>query len=169
MDLRSRLRPVLRLAGLAAMLAALCGPAPAQDFAQAQPRPPSAAPAAQMPLPPRAVAQKSFQRSDLVSGARRYERHLRREVFPAAPPLDKVRRDAAQAMQRNDPRTAAELYASLAMADPQDAATWLRLARALSAIKPGEGKTPLPSPTTRWPPPISPIAAPVHAQRKVSP
>lgn len=112
------------------------------QLAQVQ-RPPAPVPSAtpaqpQTPLPPRPASLKTFQRGDLIAGQRRYERQLRREVSAPSQPLDKVRRDAAQAMQRNDARAAAELYASLAVAQAQDAGVWLRLARALAAIKPNE-------------------------------
>ncbi|MFS8037068.1 alpha-2-macroglobulin [Xanthobacter sp. AM11] len=143
MDLRRRLLSLSLFAGLclgAAMPAAAQDAAAeaARDYAQAQR--PALAPAAQTPLPPRPAGLKTFQRSDLVSGARRYERLLRREATVPAPPLDRARRDAAQAFQRNDARTAAELYAGLAVAEPQDAGVWLRLARALNAIKPNENE-----------------------------
>lgn len=142
MDLRRRLRNLSRI-----FTAAMCAITFATAFAGGvalaqQPRPAApAAPAAQAPatpLPPRAASQKTFQRSDLVSGARRYERFLRREVIPPAAPFDKLRRDAAQAFQRNDARAAAELYAGLALVQAQDPGIWMRLARSLAAIKPND-------------------------------
>ncbi|MEP9355278.1 alpha-2-macroglobulin [Xanthobacter sp. KR7-65] len=141
MDLRRRFQNLSRFAAIALALAVTA--AGTQALGQQQrPQPaqavPLPAPAPATPLPPRAASQKTFQRSDLIAGARRYERLLRREATAPTQPLDKVRRDAAQAMQRNDARAAAELYASLALAQAQDSPTWLRLARALAAIKPGE-------------------------------
>lgn len=93
------------------------------------------------PLPPaRATAQpvapKTFQRADLISAARRYEQTLKRDGTPARPPLDRARRDADGVFGRGDMRAAATQYGSLALAQPQDAGVWLRLARSLAAIKP---------------------------------
>ncbi|WP_234052019.1 MULTISPECIES: alpha-2-macroglobulin [unclassified Xanthobacter] len=131
----------LRVLGASALaLAVASGPA------LAQPRPPAPIPApapattppATAPAPARPAALKSFQRADLVTSAKRYERYLRREVFAPTIPLDRARRDADQAFQRNDARSAAALYGSLALAVPQDAGVWLRLARSLAAIKPTE-------------------------------
>lgn len=111
--------------------------AAAPAFAQAQKPPatpaPKPAPATVGPVDP--AGPKTYQRADLVTGAKRYERQLRRDARPPTVPLDRARRDADQAFQRMDARTAAGLYASLAMATPQDAAIWLRLARALGAIR----------------------------------
>ena len=130
--------------GLAVALTAGVALAPvlalAPAFAQqARPQTPAAQPAPAQPatpLPPRAASQKTFQRQDLIAGARRYERLLRREATAPSGPLDKARRDAAQAFQRNDARGAAELYAGLALAQAQDPGIWMRLARSLAAIKP---------------------------------
>ncbi|MFG1242362.1 alpha-2-macroglobulin [Xanthobacter sp. V7C-4] len=132
-------RRLLMLSRIACLAVAVTAPA-TLAFGQV-PRPPATvpggAPSAQPspPVPPRPASLKTFQRSDLVTAARRYERVLRREGSAPSQPLDKVRRDAAQAFQRNDARAAAELYASLAVAQAQDAGVWLRLARSLAAIK----------------------------------
>jgi len=138
----------LLLGGLMAATPALAQTPPAQTLiaqtlAQAQrpvPLPPPAPAAAPSPAPapPQPAAQKTFQRSDLVTGARRYERHLRREVLMPTAPAERIRREAEQALQRNDPRTAATAYSGLVLLAPQDAGAWLRLARALAAIKPNE-------------------------------
>ncbi|WP_238121739.1 MULTISPECIES: alpha-2-macroglobulin family protein [unclassified Xanthobacter] len=106
-------------------------------LAWAQPqRPPVPRPAPATMAPAEPAGAKTFQRSDLVTGARRYERQLRREARPLAVPLERARREADQAFQRNDARSAAAAYAALALATPQDATVWMRLARSLAAIRP---------------------------------
>jgi len=135
MDLCRRLRNFVRVGALAAGLLAAGSSAYGQ---QARPALPANPPTAQAPQPPRPASAKTFQRSDLIAGAKRYERLLKRDTTAPAQPLDKARRDAAQALQRNDFRSAAALYASLAVADPNDAGIWLRLARSLAGIKPNE-------------------------------
>ncbi|WP_454917452.1 alpha-2-macroglobulin family protein [Xanthobacter sediminis] len=135
--------------GLNRALGALCAGTLALALvsppAVAQPRPPTpipapapAAPQPAAPAPARPAALKTFQRADLVTAAKRYERQLRREASAPTGPLDRARRDADQAFQRNDARSAATLYGGLALAAPQDAGVWLRLARALAAIAPKE-------------------------------
>ncbi len=134
--------------GLKGALGVICAGALAFGLApaMAQPKPPAAvstpaaAPQAPAPAPVRPASAKTFQRADLVTGAKRYERQLRREASPPSALLDRVRRDADQALQRGDARSAAALYGSLAVAQPQDAGGWLRLARALAVIKPGENE-----------------------------
>jgi uncharacterized protein YfaS (alpha-2-macroglobulin family) len=109
-----------------------------------QPRPqpaqgaPAPAPAPQAQAPTRPASAKTFQRAELSNTARRYERFLRRGATPPTQPLDKLRRDADAAYQRSDARGAAQLYAAVVVASPDDAASWMRLARALAAIKPTE-------------------------------
>lgn len=113
--------------------AALLGFAASAALAQPAPqRPPARVQAALQPAP-----AKTYQRSDLTSLARRYERQLRREAKPLTQSVDKVQREADQAFQRNDARAAASLYGALAVATPGDARVWMRLATALAAIKPG--------------------------------
>ncbi|MFG1393734.1 alpha-2-macroglobulin family protein [Xanthobacter agilis] len=137
--------------GLNGALGALCAGTLAFGLASAalaQPRPPAPlpAPAANPPAaappvaapPARPATAKTFQRADLVTGAKRYERLLRREATAPTAPLDRARRDADQAFQRNDARSAAALYGGLTLVAPQDAGVWLRLARSLAAIKPNE-------------------------------
>ena len=151
MDLRRRLLNIRRnraplptrfglaFALMASVLTAGAVPGTPAFAQQARPQTPAAQPAPEQPatpLPPRAASQKTFQRQDLIAGARRYERLLRREATAPTGPIDKARRDAAQAFQRNDARAAAELYAGLALVQAQDPAIWMRLARSLAAIKP---------------------------------
>ncbi|MGQ3675206.1 alpha-2-macroglobulin family protein [Xanthobacter sp. TB0139] len=118
---------------------ALAGGAMVASAALAQPQP--------MPVPGRVASaqsapsfQKSFQRDDLIEGARRYERQLGRTTSELLTAYDTTRRAAENAMKQRDPRTAATLYANLAMARPQESAAWLSLARALAAITPREGE-----------------------------
>ncbi len=122
------------LAG-AALIALAAVPALAQPQRPVAPaaQAPAAAPAT--PLPPRPAAVKTFQRPDLITESRRYERELQRTAKAPSGPLDRARRDADQAFQRGDARSAAALYGALAVAVPQEFNVWMRLARALGAIK----------------------------------
>ncbi len=93
---------------------------------------PAATPAAQ-PVQP---LLKTYSRPDLVEASRKLEAQLRRGQKPLAKPAAQLRRDADAALARGDARGAADLYAQLAAASPADSGLWLRLARALVAIKP---------------------------------
>ncbi|MBS7541351.1 alpha-2-macroglobulin family protein [Ancylobacter lacus] len=106
--------------------------APAPTPAAAPAANPAANPAAQ-PVQPRL---KTYSRPDLVEAARKLEAQLRRAQKPLPKPAAQLRRDADAALARGDARGAADLYAQLAAATPADSGLWLRLARALVAIKP---------------------------------
>lgn len=125
-------------AGLAAAVVLAAAPLSAQPQRPVPAPAPAPAAAPATPLPPRPAALKTFQRPDLVTGARRYERQLARDAKPLTQPADRARRDADAAFQRMDARGAAALYAALASATPQDFQVWMRLARSLSAIKPND-------------------------------
>uniref|UniRef100_UPI0032B60CD2 alpha-2-macroglobulin n=1 Tax=Xanthobacter sp. KR7-225 TaxID=3156613 RepID=UPI0032B60CD2 len=132
MDLGRRLvRVGLAFTLIVASAAALAQTPPPRPPARPE-APPAAAPA------PRPASAKTFQRPDLSANARRYERVLRRATAPLTQPLDKIRRDADVAFQRNDARAAAQLYGVVVVNSPDDALAWMRLARALAAIKPSE-------------------------------
>src|SRR5262245_57179505 len=70
-----------------------------------------------------ASAQKAFQRDDLAEAAIKLEAQLKREA------------DAAFA--RNDFRTGLQLLGQIAVVAPDDSANWLRLAKAVLQIRPG--------------------------------
>ncbi|HSI40327.1 MAG TPA: alpha-2-macroglobulin [Xanthobacteraceae bacterium] len=100
------------------------------------PRPTAAAPAAAS-VP---AGAKTFARSDLVEGARRFEAVLKRGQKPLGKPAAQIRRDAEAAAAKGDPRTAADLYGALAFTAGTDSGLWLRLARTLVKINPNDNE-----------------------------
>ncbi|MCK0196128.1 alpha-2-macroglobulin family protein [Ancylobacter sp. 6x-1] len=97
----------------------------------------AAAPAIAAPAAaPEALPPKTYARPELSEAARRLEAQLRRGRQPLAKPAAQLRRDADAALARGDARSAADLYAQLATAAPEDPGLWLRLGRALVAIAP---------------------------------
>src|SRR5215210_3573250 len=85
---------------------------------------------------PSAAADKPFQRDDLADAAIRLEGQIKSEARQAGKPLATVRRELEVASQRNDLRAAVQLLGQLTVAEPNNAATWLRLARTILQIRP---------------------------------
>ncbi|MFT0860169.1 alpha-2-macroglobulin family protein [Ancylobacter sp. G4_0304] len=113
-------------------------PAPAKPAVQAKPAVPPVA--AEPALP------KTFARPELVESARRLQALLDRDRSPLGKPAAQLSRDAAAALQAGDARTAADIYGRLSRAAGREAAggdtaLWLRLSRALAAIKPNDDES----------------------------
>jgi uncharacterized protein YfaS (alpha-2-macroglobulin family) len=77
------------------------------------------------------AADKPYQRSDLADAAIRLEGQIRTEAGAVTKPPAALRREADQAAARNDQRAVLQLVRQLAVVAPNDAANWLRLARAM--------------------------------------
>lgn len=120
----------------AALSFALAGAATAQT----PPKPPAAPPQAAAPVAAQAPLPKNYARSDLVTAARKLETELKRSQKPLAKPAPQLRKDADAALAKGDARTAADLYSGLAINAGNDAGLWLRLARAITLIKPKDGE-----------------------------
>jgi uncharacterized protein YfaS (alpha-2-macroglobulin family) len=84
-----------------------------------------------------AVAQKAFQRDDLADAAIKLEAQIKSESGQVTKTAEALRRDADAALQRNDFRTGLQLLGQLTVAAPDDAANWLRIAKSVLLIRPG--------------------------------
>ena len=84
---------------------------------------------------PAAAADKAFQRDELADSAIRLEAQIKKDAGPVAKPLEMLRRDADVAFQRNDGRAGMQLLGQMVVVAPDQAANWLRLARAILQIR----------------------------------
>src|SRR5882757_6615122 len=90
-----------------------------------------------IPLALSASAQKAFQRDDLADAAIKLEGQIKAESGQITKNAATLRREADAAFARNDFRTALQLLGQLAVVAPQDSANWLRLAKSVLQIRPG--------------------------------
>src|SRR5262245_8291860 len=84
-----------------------------------------------------ASAQKAFQRDDLAEAAIKLEAQINAEAGPVTKPVAQLKRDADAAFARNDFRTGLQLLGQIAAVAPDDSSNWLRLAKAVLQIRPG--------------------------------
>ena len=84
-----------------------------------------------------ASAQKSFQRDDLADAAIKLEAQIKSEAGQITKPAAALRREADAAFARNDFRTGLQLLGQITVVAPDDSANWLRLAKAVLQIRPG--------------------------------
>ncbi len=91
------------------------------------------------------AADKAFQNSDLADSAIQLEAQIKSDSGPAAKPVAQIRKDADAAFAKNDFRNGMALLGQVVAAEPNDATTWLRLARTVMQIRPAndEEKTTL--------------------------
>ncbi len=82
------------------------------------------------------AAEKPFQNADLAKSAVELEAQIKADAGMPALPLTQLRRNADAAFARNDFRTGMAVLSQMAAAAPNDAATWLRLARTVMEIRP---------------------------------
>ncbi|MGE3147898.1 MAG: MG2 domain-containing protein [Pseudorhodoplanes sp.] len=82
------------------------------------------------------AADKAFTRDDLADATVRLEAQIKTDAgkVDKAPPV--LRRDAEAAFARNDFRGGLQLLGQLVAIAPDDASNWLRLARAVQALRP---------------------------------
>src|SRR5215470_2731748 len=90
-----------------------------------------------MSLSANAFAQKAFQRDDLGDAAIKLEAQIKAESGQITRNAVTLRRDADAAFGRNDFRNGLQLLGQLAVVTPADGANWLRLAKAVLQIRPG--------------------------------
>ncbi len=90
-----------------------------------------------VPLSVAASAQKAFQRDDLADAAIKLEAQIKAEAGQVARPAAALRREADAAFQRNDFRAGLALLGQIAVVAPEDSANWLRLAKSVLQIRPG--------------------------------
>ena len=84
------------------------------------------------------AADKAFQNKDLSDSAITLEAQIKTDAGTPAKPVAQIRRDADGAFSRNDFRTGMALLGQIVAAAPNDATTWLRLARAVMQIRPAD-------------------------------
>jgi len=82
-----------------------------------------------------ALAQKAYQRPDLLQDGQRLEERLKREISTTGRPAAQLLRDGETALNR-DARTALPLANAAVVSDPNNPAAWRLLARAAIGIEP---------------------------------
>ena len=94
---------------------------------------------------PAFAADKPFQRDDLADAAIKLEAQIKAEAGQVSKPAAALRREADAAFQRNDFRTGMQILGQIVTVAPDDSANWLRLARTVLQIRPGNDRerTPL--------------------------
>src|SRR6185369_733520 len=85
---------------------------------------------------PAQAADKAYQRKELDDAAIKLEAQIKSDAGAVSKPAAVLRRDADAAFQKNDLRTGMTVLGQAVTAAPDDAATWLRLARTVLQIKP---------------------------------
>jgi uncharacterized protein YfaS (alpha-2-macroglobulin family) len=83
------------------------------------------------------AADKPFKRDDLADAAIKLEAQIKAEAGQVTKPAAALRREADAAFQRNDFRTGMQILGQIVVVAPDDAANWLRLAKAVLQIRPG--------------------------------
>jgi len=86
------------------------------------------------------AADKAFHTSDLDDAAIKLEAQIKSDAGTVTKPAATLRRDADAAFQKNDLRTGMTVLGQLISVAPDDATTWLRLARTLRQIRPRDDK-----------------------------
>ena len=81
-------------------------------------------------------ADKAFKRTDLDQAAIKLEAQIKSDAGAVTKPAATLRRDADAAFLKNDFRTGMTVLGQLVAVAPTDAASWLRLARAVLQIRP---------------------------------
>jgi hypothetical protein len=84
-----------------------------------------------------ALAQKPFQRDDLADAAIKLEAQIKGEAGTVTKSAAALRREADAAFGRNDFRTGLQLLGQITVVAPDDSANWLRLAKSVLQIRPG--------------------------------
>jgi alpha-2-macroglobulin len=89
-----------------------------------------------VPFSARAAAEKPFQDSDLADSAVQLEAQIKSDAGAPTKTLPQIRKDADTAFAKNDFRNGMMLLGQIVAAQPNDATTWLRLARTVMQIRP---------------------------------
>jgi uncharacterized protein YfaS (alpha-2-macroglobulin family) len=91
-------------------------------------------------LVPAAAGDKAFQRSDLDQAAIKLEAQIKHDAGAVSKSLASLRQQADAAFQKRDFRTGMLVLGQMVTAAPNDAATWLRLARTVRQIGPSDAR-----------------------------
>ena len=89
---------------------------------------------------PALAADKAFKQSGLDEAAIKLEAQIKSDAGNVTKPAATLRRDADAAFQKNDFRAGMLVLGQLVAAAPDDAASWLRLARTVLQIKPRDDR-----------------------------
>jgi uncharacterized protein YfaS (alpha-2-macroglobulin family) len=87
-----------------------------------------------------AAADKDFSNDALADAAIKLEAQIRADAGTVTKPAATLRKDADAAFQKNDLRAGMTVLSQLVVAEPNDGAAWLRLARTISEIKPRDNR-----------------------------
>src|SRR5258706_9712071 len=79
-------------------------------------------------------ADKSFQRDDLADSAVRLEAQIKKDAGAVVKPAATLRREVDAAFQKNDLRGGMQLLGQIVATAPNDASSWLQLARTIRRI-----------------------------------
>lgn len=80
---------------------------------------------------------RPFSRDDLDDASVRLEAQIKTDAGQVTKPVAQLRREMDDAFKRNDFRGGLQLLQQIVSVDPDDATSWLRLARTVSQIRPG--------------------------------
>src|ERR1700736_5441553 len=80
------------------------------------------------------AADKPFQRDDLADSAIRLEAQIKKDAGAVVKPAATLRREVDAAFQRNDLRAGMQLLGQIVATAPNDASSWLQLARTIRRI-----------------------------------
>ncbi|MGC1572138.1 MAG: MG2 domain-containing protein, partial [Pseudolabrys sp.] len=91
-------------------------------------------------LAPAIAAEKPFKQSALDEAAIKLEAQIKSDAGTVAKPAATLRRDADTAFQKNEFRSGMVVLSQLVTVAPDDASSWLRLARTILQIKPRDDR-----------------------------
>ena len=91
-------------------------------------------------LAPAIAAEKPFKQSALDEAAIKLEAQIKSDAGAVAKPAATLRRDADAAFQKNEFRSGMLVLGQLVTVAPDDASSWLRLARTILQIKPRDDR-----------------------------
>jgi hypothetical protein len=86
------------------------------------------------------AADKAYQNGELAESAIKLEAQIKTDAGSVTKPAATLRKDADVAFQKNDFRTGMTVLGQAIAVAPEDAATWLRLARTVLQIRPRDDK-----------------------------
>ncbi len=86
------------------------------------------------------AADKAYQNGDLGEAAIKLEAQIKTDAGTVTKPAATLRKDADAAFQKNDFRTGMTVLGQAVAVAPEDAATWLKLARTVLQIRPRDDK-----------------------------
>jgi uncharacterized protein YfaS (alpha-2-macroglobulin family) len=86
------------------------------------------------------AADKAYQNGELAESAIKLEAQIKTDAGSVTKPAATLRKDADAAFQKNDFRTGMTVLGQAIAVAPEDAATWLRLARTVLQIRPRDDK-----------------------------